>query len=423
MLNRRFAVLVPLATVLYLLFGILSSGRENVVFAQNHRVIGQPDFTTSTPGHTASDLNFPLGIAVDDSGGIYVADRNNHRVLYYAPDGDGVADRVYGQHGRLDTYIVNFDGLGGSGPPSADTLANPTYVALDNVGGVYIADRDNHRVLYFAPGDTTADRVYGQFGSFVLNVVNNDGSGLISGVGTPDANNLGVYPLTIAVDPDGGLYIADSSNHRVLYYAPDGDTTADRVYGQYDSFASGVKNNDGSGNTGMPSPSNLNFPRGIAFDTMGGIYIVDRDNNRVLYFAPDGDTVADRVLGQYDSFTSNAPNNNGSGAAGLPTAETLSSPRAVVIDDAGGLYVADSGNNRVLYFAGNSDDSADGVYGQAGGFTTGVANNDGSGISGQPSADNISGVQGLALHNGMLYISDTNNNRILVLPVSMPGQP
>lgn len=405
----RVKVLAGLAVVLFALSSVV---------AQAVLIFGQPDASTSAAGQSATSLNFPLGITVDAEGGVYVADRNNHRVLYYAADGDATADRVYGQHGNFDSYIMNYDGIGGSGLPSADTLSNPTYVVLDSTGGLYVADRDNHRILYYAPdGNTTADRVYGQFGSFVLNVVNNDGSGLISGAGTPSADNLGVYALTIAVDPADGLYIADSSNHRVLYYAPDGDTTADRVYGQFDNFTTGAKNNDGTGKPGVPSANSLNFPRGIAFDAEGGIYIADRDNNRVLYFAADGDTTADRVLGQFGSLTTNVVNNDGSGAAGAnPSADSLSSPRALVMDEAGGLYVADSLNHRILYFAPDGNTTADWVFGQAGSFEVGVPNNDGAGAAGQPGAASVSGVQGLTRHNGNLYISDTGNNRLLVVP-------
>lgn len=400
----------PAIPFLVLLFILLTSG---FAAAQATLVYGQPDFASAAVGHDANGLSFPLGIAVDASGGVYLADRNNHRVLYYAPDGNTTADRVYGQHGNLNTYIVNYDGVGGSGAPSADTLNNPTYVALDNAGGVYIADRDNHRVLYYAPGnDTTADRVFGQSGSMTLNSVNSDGSGLLSGVGLPSADNLGVFALTIAVDPANGLYISDSSNHRVLYYAPDGDTTADRVFGQFGSYSTAAKNNDGAGGYGSPGTESLNFPRGIAFDSAGGLYIADRDNHRVLYFAADGDTTADRVYGQGGSFTSGAPNMG----TGVVSADTLASPRALVVDDAGGLYVADAGNNRVLYFAADGDTTADWVFGQAGSFSTGVANNDGAGASGAPSASSLSGIQGMALFAGNLYLSDTNNNRVLVVP-------
>jgi hypothetical protein len=365
-------------------------------------------------------LSFPLGIAVDAQGGVYVADRNNHRVLFYAADGNATADRVYGQHGNFSSYIANYDGLGGSGLPSANSLSNPTYVALDGQGGLYVADRDNHRVLHYPAGATTADRVFGQFGSFTLNVVNNDGSGLVSGVGLPSADNLGVYALTIAVDAAGALYVADSSNHRVLYFAPDDNTTADRVYGQFGNFTWAAKNNDGAGKPGQASADTLNFPRGLVFDAVGGVYLADRDNHRVLYFAPDGNTTADRVYGQFGSFTSVVANNDGNGNAGGPSAQNLASPRALVLSSTGGLYVADSANHRVLYFAPDGDTTADWVFGQAGSFTTGVPNNTGAGVSGQPNAESLAGVQGLALHNGTLYLSDTNNNRVLLVAAPHP---
>lgn len=402
---------------LFLTLSLVLLCLANPAHAQSITVFGQPNAASNAPGHGATTLNFPLGVAVNASGGLYVADRNNHRVLYYANDGNATADKVYGQHGKLDSYIANFDGQGGSGLPSADSLSSPTYAALDKSGGLYVADRDNHRVLYYAPdGDTTADRVYGQFGSFRLNVTNNDGSGLLSGVGSPSADNLGVYALTIAVDSNDALYIADSSNHRVLFFAPDGNTTADRVYGQRGNFGTGVKNADDAGQSGMPSADTLNFPRGMAFAPDGGIYIADRDNNRVLYFAPDGNTTADRVYGQFGKLDSAVANNDGNGATGAASAQNLTSPRALTLDAKGGLYVADSGNHRVLYFAPDGDATADWVFGQFGSFTSGVANNDGSGASGQPSADNLAGIQGLALVDGKLYLSDTNNNRVLVIP-------
>ncbi|MBC8172225.1 MAG: hypothetical protein H7X77_11150, partial [Anaerolineae bacterium] len=90
--------------------------------------------------------------------------------------------------------------------------------------------------------------------------------------------------------------------------------------------------------------------------------------------------------------------------------------RALVMDEVGGLYVADSLNHRILYFAPDGNTTADWVFGQAGSFDVGVPNNDGAGAAGQPGAASLSGVQGLTRHNGNLYISDTGNNRILVVP-------
>jgi hypothetical protein len=378
------------------------------------RVYGQPDFASNAGGHDADGLVFPIGLAQDREGGLYVADRNNSRILYYAADGDTTSDRVYGQHDDLASYTQNYDGVGGSGLPSAETLNFPVAIALDADDGLYVTDRENHRVLYYAPdGDTTADRVYGQFDTFTTNPPNNDGRG---GNGLPSAANIGVFALGVLADGDGGLYVSDSSNNRVLYFAP-GDTTADTVYGQFGTFTSGAKNNDGSGETGTPSAESLNFPRGLALDRSGGLYVADRENHRVLYFADDGDTVADRVYGHNGRFTSGVGNDDGTGTAGSPTAENFNQPPSVALDANDGLYVADRDNNRVLYFANDGDTTADWVFGQFGSFTTNVANNDGNGASGAPSARNLNHPQFVMVAgDGSLFISDTGNNRVLVLP-------
>jgi len=374
-------------------------------------VYGQPDFNSNGAGTSATSLNFPLGVAVGDNLGLFVADRNNHRVLYFADDGDTTADQVYGQFGNFDAHIMNNNGGGNSGSASADTLNTPTFPALDSSGGLYVTDRENRRVLYYAAdGNTTADQVYGQFGNFNGNMVNNNGFG---GFGDPSAMNIGVFTLGVAVDNNGGgIYVSDSGSSRVLYFANDGDDVADRVYGQSDNFRSDAANNDGAGHAGAISARSLSFPRGLAVDSDGGLYVADRYNSRVLYFAPDGDTTADRVYGQFGSFTSGVINNDGSGNAGAPSADSLNHPKAVTLNGSGGVYIADSLNHRILYFAPDGDTTADRVFGQGGSFTTNAANSDGGG---NPTAGGLNAPQGIAVgSDGRLIVGDTDNNRVLI---------
>jgi hypothetical protein len=370
------------------------------------RVFGQADFTGNAIGHGGDGMSYPLGLAADGQGGIYLADRDNHRVLYFALDGDIMADRVYGQHGNLNTFIANNDGAGNSGKASPDSLNMPTAVALDSTGGLYITDRDNHRVLYFAPdGNTTADRIYGQHGNFATNMVNNDGTVTY---GEPSADSLGTYILGVAVDKNDGLYVSDSSSHRVLYYINDGDSTADRVYGQFGDFTTDARNNDSTGRRGTPSADSFNFPRGLAVDENNGLYVADRDNNRILYFADDGNTTADRVYGQFGSFTTNVESNDGSGNVGEPNTDNLSHPKAITVQAGSGIYVADTLHHRVLFFGGD-DTTADFVFGQSQNFTTGAINNGGT-----VSEDSMNGPQGLLVtSDGLLYVADTGNNRML----------
>lgn len=381
-------------------------------------VYGQADYVSGIANRggpaSAESVNVPLGLALDTEGGLYVADRDNHRVLYFSNDGNTTADRVYGQFGDFTAHIANNDGQGNSGKPSTQNFNMPTAVTLDSTGGLYVADRDNHRVLYFAGGgDTTADRVYGQFDNFATAMTNNDGT---ANYGEPSADNFGTYILGLTVDANDGLYVSDSSNHRVLYFANDGDTTADRVYGQWDAFNMAARNNDGSGLSGTPSANSFNFPRGLALDAENGLYVADRDNNRILYFAPDSDTTADQVYGQQGNFNTNVESSNGSGQTGAPSADNLSHPKAIAIGPAGGLYVADSFHHRVLYFASDGDTTANGSAGQFKDMAMAIANNDGSGQTGTPSIDNLNAPQGIVVGpDGRFYISDTGNNRILLI--------
>ena len=97
-----------------------------------------------------------------------MADSDNNRVLFY-PAGSTTATRVYGQLGSFTTNTPNNGGI------SANSLFEPNGVALDSSGNLYVADRDNNRVLFYPAGSTTATRVYGQFGSFTTNTPNNGG--------------------------------------------------------------------------------------------------------------------------------------------------------------------------------------------------------------------------------------------------------
>jgi len=259
-------------------------------------------------GRSANSLSAPEGICAD-ANGIYIVDTGNNRVLYYE-GASTTASRVYGQLGNFTTGTMNVDGV------SANGLQTPAACASDG-NGVYIADYDNYRVLYFAGTSTTASRVYGQFGSFTTNIDTNGG---ISADSLSSA--LGLFW-------DGsGLYVSDG-NHRVLYF-PGSSTTASRVYGQPD-FMSGTPNNP------TISANTLRTPAGV-FVNREGLYITDADNNRVLFY-PGTSTTATRVYGQ-PNFTSST--------AGL-SATGLNQPFGMCGDDTG-VYVVDSAHNRILFY-------------------------------------------------------------------------
>jgi sugar lactone lactonase YvrE len=379
----RFAV-----TLLIVGLGVVGAQPASAQSTTADVVYGQlGSFTSNTynnGGISANSLYIPEGIALDSSGNLYLADAANHRVLFY-PSGSTTATRVYGQLGSFTTNIPD------NGGTSANSLNSPGGLALDSSGNLYVADSGNSRVLFYPSGSTTATRVYGQLGSFTTSTQNNGGI---------SANSLDL-PNGVALDSSGNLYVTDDNN-RVLFYPP-GSTTATQVYGQLGSFNTNTANNGGI------SANSLYLPTEVSLDSSGNLYVADTNNNRVLFY-PSGSTTAARVYGQSGSFTTGTANNGGI------SANSLDRPFGGALDSGGNLYVADYGNNRVLFYP-SSSMTATRVYGQLGSFTTNTINNGGI------SANSLYGPIAFGLDSsGNLYVADGDNNRVLLYPpTTTPG--
>ena len=371
-----------------------------------HEVFGQDDDFTSNScdgaGLSADSLCFPVGVAVDSSGHLYVVDQSDSRVLEYSsPLTNTTANNVFGQGGSFTSSDCNTD-TGSTSLSSAIDLCTPVAVAVAPSGNLYIADSGNNRVLEYSNPltDATADNVFGQGGSFTSTSAENGGV---------SANSLN-FPLGVAVDGSGDLYIADSDNRVLEYSSPLSSSTANHVFGQGGSFTSTSCNFD-TGNLASSSANDLCFSPGggIAADGAGNLYVADFGNNRTLkYTTPlTTDTTADVVLGQLD-FLHNGPN--------LIDGRGLDNPESVAIDTStvpNRLYASDSNNSRVLGYKDVTTfvngGAADLVIGQPD-FNSGGCN------MGQisPSASSLCVPFGIAVDgSGNLYVADSQNSRVL----------
>lgn len=230
-------------------------------------VLGQKDFTSKGFGSTASTFFSPQGVATDALGNLYVADGSNHRVLRFdhaASKANGAdADAVLGQASLTAT-------ASGAGK---NKMWNPTSVAVDKDGNLYVGERGNGRVLVFLNAKSKAN---GADADLVL------GKPDFADITAPTlANRATVYlPYALAVDEKKNLYVADGGHNRVLvfYDAPskkNGDS-ADVVIGKPNFTQISV--------TGA-SEANLGQPYGIAVQSATGkLFATCYSNSRVLRF-------------------------------------------------------------------------------------------------------------------------------------------
>jgi hypothetical protein len=134
-------------------------------------------------------------------------------------------------------------------------------------------------------------------------------------------------PLGIAVDSTGNVYTSDTNGARVIKTTPAGATT---------TFAgTGVAGYSGDG--GAASAAKLSLPLGLAFDASGNLYIADHDNYRIRKVSTAGiiSTIAGTGVSGY------------TGDGGAATSATMADPTALAFDASGNLYIAEAGNNAV----------------------------------------------------------------------------
>ncbi len=292
------------------------------------------DQVIGTPGNGPGQFVNPRNLAIAPDGSIYVADSGNNRIQHLSRTGDVL--QVFGAPPTIP------DRSKGEITP-AGTLNEPWGVAVGKDGSVYVSDTWNHRIDKF-----TAD------GKFVKSW----------GVfGKADSLEALWGPRGIAIDSLGRVLVADTGNKRIVVYDADGNPIS-QVGGE------------GSGN------GQFNEPTGIALDQQDNLYVADTWNQRVQVFSPDGKggftfSHSWDISGWYGQSLDNKPfitvdnqdyvyvtdpegyrvlqfdsqgkfirfwGDNGSGL------DTFGIANGIVADPQGGVWLADSGNSRLMHF-------------------------------------------------------------------------
>jgi len=276
-------------------------------------VLGQSAFTTSAPGTSATNLTEPGASTFDARGDLWVSDFGNNRVLEFVPPfANGMAaSLVLGQ----SSFTGNQPNL------TAVNLSSPVGLAFDSHGDLWVVDRDNNRVVEYAPPFTT-----GMGSSVAIGQ-----SKLTTGEAGLSQSNL-TFPLGVAAEGTT-LWVADYGNGRVLAFplpAVSGEN-ASLVLGQ-SSFTSSE----------APLPAGLSGPLCVSVDGQGNLWVSDELENRVVEFQPPFTTYETPAIAVGQStLTGNAP--------GL-SATNLSAPFGAVVSSSGDLWVTDLGNNRLVEY-------------------------------------------------------------------------
>jgi len=254
---------------------------------------------------TGADASFskPGSVVLDAAGNLYVADSFNHRIRKITPDG------------VVTTFAGSSTVGAANGNGTAASFNNPSGLAIDLAGNIYVADSGNNLIRKISvDGDVTTLAGSGFPGS-------------ANGNGSAASFNA---PQNLTVDVDGNVYVTDSGNNLIRKITSSGDVT---------TYAG---NGSAGGDNGPALSASFNKPYGIVVDDIGDLFVSDFGGNVIRMIDPAGNVITLAGDGLPGGL-----NNTG-------TAASFHSPKGLALDANRKLYVADSGNNeiRTLYTVG-----------------------------------------------------------------------
>jgi streptogramin lyase len=252
---------------------------------------------------SVAQFRSPWGVAVDADGNVYVADYDNDTIRQITPAGVvstlAGSPRVWG----------SADGRGG-----AALFGDPTGVAVDSVGNLYVADCGNDTIRQITPAAVVSTLAG-----------NPEAFGNADGTGTAA---LFDGPQGLGVDAVGHVYVADDVNDTIRKVTPAGVVS---TFAGSPGLA-GIA--DGMGSAARFCGNGL---QGVAVDGVGNVYVADTRNHTIRKITPAG--LVTTLAG--------SPGQPGTGI-GANGAVRFNSPAGVTVDARGVVYVGDTGNERIV---------------------------------------------------------------------------
>ena len=248
----------------------------------------------------------PFGVAVNRAGEVFVADAYNHTIRKIAPD--GVVTTVAGKAGSAGSL----DGAG-----TEARFYSPYGVAVGPGGVLYVVDSYNHSIRKIDPAGVVST-LAGKAGF----------PGSADGTGETAQFS---FPRGIAIDAAGDLYVADTHNHTIRKVTPSGEVTT--IAG-----SSGIAGSS----DGDRSKARFDYPLALAVDRVGAIYVADSGNKVVRKIAPGAGGQVTTLAGAAKAYGK---------ADGLGREARFGNPQGIAVNEAGTVFVADTTSQAIRMIA------------------------------------------------------------------------
>lgn len=295
---------------------------------------------------TGAELYWPTSQLLDGAGNLYIADSRHNRIRMVCASANPASATIKGTYANCTGagIIVTIAGNGNStytgdnGAASDATLNDPSGLAMDGAGNLYIADTGNNVIREISAATGIITTIAGSNPANVCGSANDT-----VGDGCPATQATFDQPVGVTLDVAGNLYIADTNDHRIrLVTISNGDISTIAGNGTITDAATGAGGY--SGDNGKAINAELNYPYTIAFDPSGNMYIPDSGNNVVREVAAIGGVITTNSI--ITTFAGNGTQGyQGDGSAANSSTVELDSPLGAAVDAAGNVFIADSGNH------------------------------------------------------------------------------